>query len=298
LEQVIMSIEIKEHAFNTDVVILNFAEGPPSGPPMALLHGGSARWQSFEPIIPDLATSWHLFAPDLRGHGKSGRAPGRYRLQDYADDVNALLEQQVSEPAILFGHSLGGMIALLVAAQHPDYVRAVIVGDSPLTSETWAVVTNNHRDRIAAWRDLAGGRFSTGELTERLKDTPAEVPGKPGTRPMREVMGEDSGFFPWLATNLYHNDPDMLTAILDDFEATAAGYEMEEVLPAIQCPVLLLQADPEFGGVMTNTEVKQALPLLAKPKHIRLKETSHALFMEQKEMVLQAVMNFLDSEVS
>ncbi len=68
-----MSIEIKEHSFNTGTVTLNYAEGPASGPPLVLLHGGSARWQNSESIMPDLAADWHLYAPEFRGHGQSGR---------------------------------------------------------------------------------------------------------------------------------------------------------------------------------------------------------------------------------
>jgi pimeloyl-ACP methyl ester carboxylesterase len=55
---------------------------------------------------------------------------------DYAEDTNAFLWQQVSEPAVIFGHSLGGMVALLVAAQCPEKIHAVVVGDSPLTAES------------------------------------------------------------------------------------------------------------------------------------------------------------------
>jgi len=115
---------VAEHTFHTGTVDLNYAEGEASGPPIVLLHGGSLRWQSVMPLIPDLAARWHVYAPDLRGHGRSGRVPGRYRLQDYASDVALFLEQVVTAPAILFGHSLGGHVAILVAALHPELVRA------------------------------------------------------------------------------------------------------------------------------------------------------------------------------
>ena len=62
-----------------------------------------------------------------------------------------------------------------------------------------------------------------------------------------------------LAENLYHQDPDILSAILDRFNDTVAGYEMELIFPKIKCPTLLLQADPTTGGLMTNEEVQQAL---------------------------------------
>jgi pimeloyl-ACP methyl ester carboxylesterase len=116
-----------------------------------------------------------------------------------------------------------------------------------------------------------------------LKNTPVLVPGHDEPKRMREVMGEDSPVFQWLATNLYQNDAAMLAALLDDFGKVAAGYEMEEVLPVIRCPVLLLQADPATGGLMTDAEVAQALSLLPHPAHVKLTGISHVLHNEQKE---------------
>ena len=263
-----MPTEILEHLMNTDTVTINYAEGPPSGPPLVLLHGGSGRWQNYEGIIPDLAARFHLYAPDFRGHGKSGRVPGRYRLEDYANDTLTFLRQNVADPAFLFGSSLGGMVALMVAAQAPGDVRAVVVGDSPLTRRTQSSARRDaRRARTAAWRRLAGGRLSIDEIVEALKDSPTEIPGQDEPVTMREKHGEDAGVFAFVATNLYYNDPDMLTAVLDG--TMTVGYEMEKVLPAIRCPVLLLQADPDAGGMMTDAEVERALPLLAHPRHVR-----------------------------
>jgi pimeloyl-ACP methyl ester carboxylesterase len=265
-----MSIVIEEHSFNTGVVTINYAEGPASGPPLVLLHGGSARWQSSESIMPDLAADWHLYAPEFRGHGKSGWVAGGYRLQDYADDTKAFLRQQVSEPAVIFGHSLGGMVALLVAAQCPERIRAVVVGDSPLAAEPWLAHLNRTRDGLIHWRDLAGGTYSVEEITEALANE-------------------------WLAQNLYQNDPDMLTILIDEPYRAAAGYDMAVVLPSIRCPVLLLQADPKAGGFLTDAEVEQGIPLLSQPTHVLLEGVSHVLHNEQKEPVLQAITDFLTS---
>ena len=289
-----MPPRIQEHTFDTGVVTINYAEGPPSGPPLVFLHGGSARWQNYEEIITDLAARFHVYAPDLRGHGKSGRVPGKYRHLDYANDTVTFLRRCVVNPAHLFGHSLGGEIVLLVAAQCPDTVRAVVVGDSPLDRRTNASQRNDAaRARVAAWRDLAGGRLSIDEIAEAVKDAPTEIPGHEGPATMREKWGEDSGFFTRLATTLYYNDPDMLTALLDD--TFTAGLEMEKVLPAIRCPVLLLQADPDLDGVMTDAEVERALPLLAHPRHVRFEKTGHNFFYPDKEPALRAMLEFFES---
>jgi pimeloyl-ACP methyl ester carboxylesterase len=78
---------LTEHSFDAGTVALNIAEGPDNGPPLVLLHGGSGRWQAWDPIIPDLIARWQLFAPDLRGHARSGRVTGRYAIRDYAGDI-------------------------------------------------------------------------------------------------------------------------------------------------------------------------------------------------------------------
>ena len=287
-------MEILERLLETEAVTINYAEGPPAGLPLVFLHGGSARWQSYESIMPDLAARFHLYAPDFRGHGKSGWRAGQYRLQDFTDDTIAFLRQCVAEPAYLLGHSLGGEVALLVAAQYPDYVRAVAVGDAPLTRRVETAVEHDARQsKVATWRDLAGGRLSIEAIIEALKDSPTEMPGQAEPVTMRERYGEDSSVFTWVASNLYYNDPDMLTATFD--EATKAGYEMEKVLPAIRCPVLLLQADPAEGGLMTDVEVARALPLLTQAQHVCFKGTEHILFFPDKAPVLQAIVAFFES---
>ncbi len=73
-------MELHECTFATGAVILNYAAVPSPTLPLVLLHGGNARWQLFESILPDLAASWHLYALEFRGHGRSGWVKGSFRL--------------------------------------------------------------------------------------------------------------------------------------------------------------------------------------------------------------------------
>jgi pimeloyl-ACP methyl ester carboxylesterase len=181
----------------------------------------------------------------------------------------------------------------MVAAQCPACARGVVVGDAPLDAETWRAAIEPSRARLAFWRQVAGGAYSVDELREVLKDAPMEAGGDAGPPTMRAVFGEEHAVYAWLAGNLYRHDPDMLGMLLDDFPTVVAGYQMEALLPAIRCPVLLLQADPAAGGSMTDAEVTRALPLLAHGRHVLLAGLSHLLFAEQKEPVLQAMEEFL-----
>ena len=59
---------LREAVFETGEVAINYAEGPRQGSVFVVLHGGAARWQYGRELIEALATSWHVYAPDFRGH--------------------------------------------------------------------------------------------------------------------------------------------------------------------------------------------------------------------------------------
>lgn len=96
-----------------------------------------------------------------------------------------------------------------------------------------------------------------------------------------------------MALNLSQQDPDMLIALIDDFEATVAGYDLEWLLPAIPCPVLLLQAAPDQSLMGSKSEVARALTLLAHPTHVQLAGVGYPLHSTHPAEVLPAILPFL-----
>ena len=171
---------LKESSFNTGTTEINYAEGPHSGPPLVLLHGLPGRWQEFLPIMPALSLLWHVHALDFRGQGNSGRTPGHYLARYYGVDVEQFLRHQLDEPAVLFGMSAGGAVALAVAAECPELVRAIVVGDSPIDKEAlvaW-MTSEGFKYWFSALRELAGLDLSVGELCRRIADIPVQAPGQ------------------------------------------------------------------------------------------------------------------------
>jgi len=118
-----------------------------SGLPLVLLHGfplDHRMWAGQEPLADQL----RLIVPDQRGFGASGNAVPESVAQ-LADDAVALLDGlHVTEPAVVCGLSMGGYVAQHVAARHPGRVRALILVDTKLESDT--------PEARAARRDLAG----------------------------------------------------------------------------------------------------------------------------------------------
>lgn len=289
----------RERTFDTGTVVINYAEydevteaGPARGP-LVLLHGGSARWQSGRLIIPALAARRRLYAPDFRGHGQSGWTPGHYTLRDYVADTRAFLQGVVRKPAILMGHSLGGQVALMLAAAHPELVQGLINADAPLDIAHHRDLSRRGQERLRYWQALAGSTWATEDVVEALKDTPIYVEDSATEVPARVLLGEDSGWYEYMAANLRGHDPTMLSAVVE-FEQMHKGYDYERLLPAIACPVLILRANPALGGMLTEGEIAQARRLLPDLVVADIAESGHELYTRDVMPVLPAVLAFLD----
>ncbi len=282
-----------EKTFNTGTVNLNYVESSPGGTPLLLLHGLAARWQSFYNLIPELEKQWHLYALDLRGRGKSGRA-GSYRIQDHIPDIESFIKNCIKEPAIIFGHSFGGMIGIMVAAYNPELVKALIIGDSIISLEFLKQCSEGHRNTTIFWRDLAKNK-SVEFIISELKKQLIPVPNQEEPVPAYKVYGEDNPYFQHMAATFSQLDPEILTADIDHFDETYADYQTDRLFPKIQCPVLLLQANPELGGLMRDEDVKKALSLLPKTHHVKINNVGHYLHLQDKESVLNAVVPFIES---
>jgi pimeloyl-ACP methyl ester carboxylesterase len=290
---------LKESSFNTGTTTINFAESPHSGPPLVLLHGLPGRWQEFLPIMPILSLLWHTYALDFRGQGKSGRVPGQYLSKYYIADVEKFLQQQLDEPAILFGLSAGGNVALGAAAQCPERVKAIVVGDSPIDMDvliTW-MTSEGFQHYFSALRELAGLDLSIVELTRQIADIPVQVPGKDTRIRYGDSPGVDAIHIQQLAITLSHMDPGVLEYHAEGrAREFLEGFDLDKVLERITSPVLLLQGNPSLGGMMTNEAVKHVQSILPNANHVLI-ETDHGLGLDTWEVspLLRAVTSFLGS---
>ncbi len=101
-----------------------------SGPPLVLIHGAEADSRMFGPLAGLLAARAAVIVYDQRDCGLTRHAVDTYTLADMADDAAALIDGLGFGPAHVFGQSLGGMIAQVLAVRHPDRVDRLVLGST------------------------------------------------------------------------------------------------------------------------------------------------------------------------
>jgi non-heme chloroperoxidase len=107
-----------------DLRVRSLGDGPAA---VLFIHGWMVSGAVWDGVLPFLETRGRtLIVPDLRGSGGSGRPDAGYTLAQYAEDLIAVLDSMGVEQALLVGHSMGGQLALLLAATAPARVRSVL----------------------------------------------------------------------------------------------------------------------------------------------------------------------------
>lgn len=216
--------------------------GSPAATKVLMLHGLSGISSSYDEIVEQLDGSADVHRLDLRGHGRSDRAPGTYSVPHYTDDVIAFIESAVGEPVVLAGHSLGGVIAHHITATRPDLVRSALCEDPPLY----------FCDQSLFEQSIMAVSFPILEAEMRA----AQAAGKP--RSHFETMVADA-VMPWgragdnmseravhsRADALMLGDPDVWLPAIHG--GALSGYDPDA---RITRPMTILQADPAMGPAL------------------------------------------------
>jgi pimeloyl-ACP methyl ester carboxylesterase len=280
----------EEKNFQAGEVSIHYAEGPPNGPPLVLLHGLARDWQSFSVLLPELSSRFHIFAPDLRGHGTSSHVARGYRIPDYALDISAFLKEAAPAAAI-FGHSLGAEVGMCAAADKDCQVSALILGDPVISPACFA--RSMYDPIFLQLHQLILRKPLQQELAHGIGKIEIRIPGFERTVRIEELPGNPESVLMEWARSAALTDPEALAMTLDG--SSFAGWDPAQILPKISCPTLLLQGNPELDALLTDDDVKLALKLLPDPRYVKFPLLGHALFMQQPRPVLNAMLSFLGS---
>ena len=140
--------------------------GPTDAPLVVLIHGSMDRSAGLLKLSRRLDADFRVARYDRRGYGRSAPHAGPFDMESQIADLLGVL---AGRPAMLFGHSFGGNVAIATAARHAPLARAVIVYESPLSWLPW-------------WpRDTAGSKALAGTVD----------PADAAERFMRRLIGDE-----------------------------------------------------------------------------------------------------------
>jgi pimeloyl-ACP methyl ester carboxylesterase len=245
---------------------LSYLDFGGNGRPLLALHGHLDQGTTFAPLAQELAPRWRVIAPDQRGHGASDRAP-EYTRAGYLADAVALLEHLGTCPAVVLGHSLGGLNAYQLAARHPELVTALVIedigaeigadgGENPFLFLTGCPYEAATRQELIAGLGPAGPMFA--DALRQLPDGSWRLPFHPQDMIDSAAQNEGDHWDDWLASH---------------------------------CPALLL-----YGGRSPVVSAAQAQAMVQRRPGTRAVAFNggHFLHMDQPEAFASAVRTFLD----
>jgi 2-(acetamidomethylene)succinate hydrolase len=156
---------------------LRYYEWGNSGPNLILLHGSSGYGLMWEWTANDLGETFHVFAPDQRGHGDSDRPDGEYSAEEYARDVHEFMQARELQSAFIGGHSLGGRVAQVFAALYAEQCEGIILVGGVHLSNFY-----HDRERMAAVVRSACSMFDSPTEFASREDAMAFLRGSRGDR--------------------------------------------------------------------------------------------------------------------
>src|SRR5215208_4520387 len=269
----------RERTIASGGVEIAVTEFPNSGqPPVVLLHGLGSRGQSWWPVIDPLAARFHLYQLDLRGHGASCKPAAGYLVEHYAADLDAVLDAlglQRNETRIM-GHSLGALVALSWASEHPSQAAALVVEDPSLrvppdiveAFDGWQQLAALTPAQAAAWYRQEYPDWSDADCLRRAETITSTAPG---------VFAE-------------------LRAEAQEALATGTTDRMH-FLAGVQTPTLLLYGNLELGSMVAPADAERFVQIMPHGHAIQIPGAGHSLHRDASDAFLQAVIPFLDGTI-
>ena len=234
------------------------------GSPVLLLHGWGASAELFVPVFDGLVAGRRLIAPDLPGFGKTASPPEPWSVHGYADWAVSLLERLGVERCDVIGHSNGGRIGIVLAADHPARVRRLVLTDSAGIRPRHGL---RYRSAVAAYKAL--------RRAERLRVVP---------RPMRGAAKRRAD----------RRGSDDFRAASGTMRATLVRLVNEDltpVLPRIAAPTLLIWGERDVDTPLADARVMERL--VPDAGLVVFEGAGHYAYLEQVARFCRIVDTFL-----
>ena len=274
VEQV--TFRLRELNLTADVV------GPADGTALLFLHGSGQTRQSWRSALEQAAKRGHrAISLDLRGHGDSDWAPdGKYGLERFAADVREVIQQIGGEP-ILVGASLGGMIGILIAADPPPKLSALILVDVTHRIEMVGA------KEVMAFMDSAPSGFASVE--EAADAVSAYLPHRERPKDTSGLMRNlrlRNGRYHW------HWDPAFMHMGRGAEARLQEPNPLESVARRVKIPTLLIRG--RRSRILSEAGVREFLELVPHAEFVDIADAHHMVAGDANDAFNNAVFDFVE----
>jgi pimeloyl-ACP methyl ester carboxylesterase len=263
----------KVHVNGIDINYLAQGEGYP----LVLAHGYTASLEMWENQMEAFSRRYRVIVYDSRGHGESD-APAdmtQYSVEHYIEDQRALMGHLGIEEAYVGGLSMGGMIAMRFALQHPQMVRALLLCD---TAASLAGPTSEEWERTRADTEARVRTNGVAALMARLYQARAEAGLRPEGPPPPAVQRH--------VERLARMSPD---GFLGAGKALREQGSVLDRLGEIEAPTLIVVGDKDL--LLAPSRAMQER--MAGCRFVLIKDSYHGTCLWQPEAFTTAVLDFL-----
>lgn len=241
---------VSEREVDLDGLSIALIECGEGGEPLLLVHGFTGCKEDFADEVERLGSlGRHVVAPDLRGHGASSKpaAEAAYGLGVFTDDVVALADAIGWERFDLLGHSMGGMVAQLVALGAPDRVGRLVLMDTHHGRL-------EHVDFALAPLGVELARTKGVEIIQRLLDEAADPADNVA---FERVCAERPGYRQWCDSKLRRSSASMYAAMLSAFDSVP---DRLDALASLPHPTLVMVGELDRGFVGASRRIAEVMP--------------------------------------
>ena len=198
-------------------------------PELLLVHGWSNFSASWSAVAQHFQDRYRIIAPDLRGHGESDKPMTGYRLRDFAEDICQLIQNlELQKPAYV-GHSWGGNIGTILAADSPVLISRAFLEDP------------------VYWRMIHAFVTALPNALARRNKPEAEIRAEAKQKGLSQA-DEDMEVY-----RNHHFAAHALTRLLSDNRDWA--FSFEDHFKRIAVPTTILVADYKAGGAIMREEM-------------------------------------------
>lgn len=157
----------REPVFGSEILVVQ--AGREHAQTLLLVHGlGQNGFTDWLPVMPALASRYHVITLDLPGFGYSANPGGKYSPANYARVLSWLLSRHAKGQAIVAGHSMGGAVSLRLASEYPQQIGKLILIDAAGILQRTAFVKHSANARMPL--EARGGPAILQGAMARLRD--------------------------------------------------------------------------------------------------------------------------------